>query len=259
MSASDADGLAARRARQTSLLRALRLLARLGMTEGIAGHITVRDPLLPDHYWVNPFVVDFTAVTASDLQLLGPTGEIVMGRGRLNPSVHPLHGELHRARPDLAAFVHSHSMHGKTWSSLGRLLDPITQDACAIYRRHGLYRNFRGLISEVEEGKEIAAAYGDNTGLILVNHGFLAGGRSVAEAVWWFVVMERAAQSQLMAEAVGKPILIDEEVARATGDILASVEYAEIQFENLYQSLFASPVPVSGGEERQPAEEEAGA
>ncbi|UED87489.1 class II aldolase/adducin family protein [Streptomyces profundus] len=240
MSASEAEPSAERLARQRSLLRGLRLLSRLGMTEGIAGHITVRDPDLPDHYWVNPFVVDFSAVTAADLQLFGPDGQIVQGEGRLNPSVHPLHGELHRARPDLAAFVHSHSMYGKTWSALGRLLDPITQDACAIYRRHAVYRNFRGLISEVEEGKEISAAYGDNTGLILVNHGFLAGGGSVEEAIWWFVVMERCAQSQLLAEAAGTPLLIDEEVARATGDTLASAEYAEIQFENLYLSLFGA-------------------
>ncbi|WP_067226744.1 class II aldolase/adducin family protein [Streptomyces sp. NBRC 109706] len=238
------EGVAARREQQLSLLRGLRLLAALGYTEGIAGHITVRDPILPDHYWVNPFGMDFGAITIDHLQLLGPDGDIALGGGRLNPSVHPLHGELHRARPDRASFVHSHSMYGKTWSALGRTLDPITQDACAIYRRHGVYRNFRGLISEVEEGKEIAAAYGDNIGLILVNHGFLAGGGSVAEAVWWFVVMERCAQSQLMAEAIGAPLLIAEEVARATGDILASREYAEIQFDNLYRSFHVPAAPL---------------
>jgi ribulose-5-phosphate 4-epimerase/fuculose-1-phosphate aldolase len=233
-----------RTAAQRSLLRALRVLARLGYSEGIAGHVTVRDPEYQDHYWVNPFCVDFTAVTADDLQLTGPNGEVVLGGGRTNPSVHPLHGELHRARPELAAFVHSHSMYGKTWSALGRLLDPITQDACALYERHAVHR-FRGLISEVEEGKEIAAALGGNIALVLANHGFIAGGHSVEEATWWFVVMERCARSQLLAEATGTPVLrIDEAVARETGAALASAEYARIQFDNLYRSLFLPYAPI---------------
>lgn len=232
------QGTTERKIRQLSLVRALRVLAKLGYAEGIAGHVSVRDPEQPDHYWVNPFCVDFTQVTTNDLQLIAPDGALVQGSGRLNPSVHPLHGEVHRARPDQLAFVHSHAMYGKTWSALGRLLDPITQDACAIYGRHGLYRNFRGLIAEVEEGKEIAAALGEHMGLIMVNHGFLTGGGSAEEATWWFIVMERCAQSQLAAEAAGKPALIDDDIAHATSDVLASAEYARIQFECLYQSLF---------------------
>lgn len=233
-----------RQARQLSLVRALRVLARLGLADGIAGHISVTDPELTDHYWVNPFCVDFTEITTADLQLIGPDGSLVRGTGRLNPSVHPLHGEAHRARPDLVAFVHSHALCGKAWSSLGRLLDPITQDACALYGRHGIYQNFRGLIAEVEEGEEIAAALDEHIGLIMVNHGFLTGGGSVEEAAWWFVVMERCAQAQLAAEAAGTPILIDKDVAKTTGDVLASPAYARIQFENLYRSLFTEMAPV---------------
>lgn len=233
-----------RQARRLSLVRALRLLSRLGLADGIAGHVSVTDPELADHYWVNPFCVDFTEVTTADLQLIGPDGSLVRGGGRLNPSVHPLHGEAHRARPELTAFVHTHSVYGKAWSALGRLLDPITQDACALYEKHGVYRNFRGLIAEVEEGKEIAGALGDHQGVIMVNHGFLTGGGSVEEAVWWFVVMDRCAQAQLAAEAAGTPQLIEHEVARATAAVLASAEYAVIQFENLYRSLFAEPLPV---------------
>jgi ribulose-5-phosphate 4-epimerase/fuculose-1-phosphate aldolase len=233
-----------RTVRQVGLVRALRVLARLGYADGIAGHVSVSDPELADHYWVNPFCVDFTTVTTADLQLIGPDGSLVQGAGRLNPSVHPLHGEAHRARPDQVAFVHSHALCGKTWSALGRLLDPITQDACAIYGRHGLYRNFRGLIAEVEEGKEIATALGEHMGLIMVNHGFLTSGGSVEEATWWFVVMERCAQSQLAAEAAGTPILIEDDIARATGAVLASAEYARVQFDNLHQQLFGETASV---------------
>ncbi|HET6481415.1 MAG TPA: class II aldolase/adducin family protein [Actinoplanes sp.] len=222
------------------LVAAIQLFARLGYGEGIAGHISVRDPQERDCYWVNPFGMDFYHVRVRDLLLVGPAGTVLTGAGRLNPSVDPLHGELHRNRPDLAAFAHTHSLYGKSFSALGRLLDPITQDACVLYRRHGLYANFRGLVNDRQEGKEVVEAMGDGTAVILQNHGFLAGGRSVAEAAWLFVVMERSAQSQLLADSAGTAIVIGDEIAAATGRDLSLQEYTELQFRNLYETTCLS-------------------
>jgi hypothetical protein len=40
------------------------------------GHITVKDPVLPDHYWMNPFAVHFSCITVSNLVLVGPDGMV---------------------------------------------------------------------------------------------------------------------------------------------------------------------------------------
>merc|ERR1711939_703913 len=45
-----------------------------GYAEGLSGHITVRDPVLPDHYWMNAIGVHFSAVTTSNLVLVSPDG-----------------------------------------------------------------------------------------------------------------------------------------------------------------------------------------
>jgi ribulose-5-phosphate 4-epimerase/fuculose-1-phosphate aldolase len=225
-----------RAALKDELVEAIQLFARMGYGEGIAGHISVRDPDGPDCYWVNPFGLDFHEVRVRDLLLVGPQGVVLSGRGALNPSVDPLHGELHRSRPDLAAFAHTHSLYGKAWSALGRPLDPITQDACALYGRHAVYGRYDGLVNDRQEGKEVVATLGNGTAVILQNHGFLTGGRSIAEAAWLFVVMERAAQVQLLAEAAGKPILIPHEVAEPAAATLSGLEYAELQFRNLHRS-----------------------
>ena len=50
--------------RKQRLAVAFRVFARLGYDEGAAGHITVRDPERPDHYWVNPAVKDFSSMRA---------------------------------------------------------------------------------------------------------------------------------------------------------------------------------------------------
>lgn len=36
---------------------AFRVFARKGFTEGTAGHISVRDPVQPDTFWINPYVL----------------------------------------------------------------------------------------------------------------------------------------------------------------------------------------------------------
>src|SRR6185312_1818376 len=127
-----------------------------------------------------------------------------------------IHSQVHASRPDVVAAAHSHSIYGKSWLALGRLLDPLTQDACAFYKDHALFDDYTGVVLDPEEGKRIGHALGDGKAVILRNHGLLTVGHSVDEAAWWFITMERSCQAQLLAEAAGTPILIRPEVAEKT-------------------------------------------
>ena len=69
------------------LAAAFRLFGKFGFSEGVAGHITARDPEFPDHFWVNPFAVDFSLIKASDLILRQPRRR--GRRGRLRRSTRP--------------------------------------------------------------------------------------------------------------------------------------------------------------------------
>ena len=85
------------------LAGAYRLFSRCGFDEGVAGHITCRDPELTDHFWVNPFAVDFSLITASDLILVNHHGEVVEGRWAVNAAAfahHPEQGALDDAGLD---------------------------------------------------------------------------------------------------------------------------------------------------------------
>src|ERR1700740_3292488 len=127
-----------RRHRTHRLAPAFRLFARYGFDEGVAGHITARDPERLDHFWVNPFGMHFAHIRASDLVMVDERGAVVEGNRPVNESAFAIHSRVHAARPDVVAAAHAHSFYGKTWSSLGRLLDPITQDVCAFYEDHSL-------------------------------------------------------------------------------------------------------------------------
>jgi ribulose-5-phosphate 4-epimerase/fuculose-1-phosphate aldolase len=223
--------------RKQRLAAGLRLFGAFGFEEGIAGHITARDPERLDHFWVNPFGRSFRHMHVSDLLLVDSDGVVVEGEGAVNTAAFAIHSALHAARPDVVAAAHSHSVHGKAWSSLGRLLDPITQDACAFYEDHSLFDDYTGVVVDPEEGKRIAHALDDNKAVILRNHGLLTVGHSVEEAVWWFVTMERSCQAQLLAEAVGAPISIDHEMARLTRSQVGAHVSGFVNFGPLYQHI----------------------
>ncbi|MBL4680668.1 MAG: class II aldolase/adducin family protein [Pseudomonadales bacterium] len=223
--------------RKQKLAAAFRLFGRFGFDEGVAGHITVRDPERTDHFWVNPFGVSFKQISVSDLILVNHDGEIVEGSGLLNGAAFAIHSQIHRELPHVTAAAHSHSLNGKAWSSLGRLLDPITQDACAFYNDHVLFSEFNGVVLELEEGKKIATALGHKKAAILQNHGLLTVGNTVDEAVWWFITMERSCQAQLLAEAAGKPIIIDDATAEKTHGTVGSPLAGQFSFKPLYDVI----------------------
>ncbi len=202
--------------RKQRLAASFRLFARNGFSTGVAGHITARDPQWSDRFWVNPLGVHFSQIRVSDLLLVDHKGDVVEGDGFLNGAAFAIHSELHKARPDVVAAAHAHSLYGKTWSTLGRLLDPISQDSCMFYDDHALFDDYTGVVLELSEGARIAAALGERRAVILQNHGFLTVGRTVESAAFSYVAMERAAQSQILAESIGSPRKLSAEVAERT-------------------------------------------
>jgi ribulose-5-phosphate 4-epimerase/fuculose-1-phosphate aldolase len=226
-----------RKHRKQRLAAAFRLFSRFGFDEGVAGHITARDPERLDHFWVNPFGMHFGQICASDLILVNHQGEVVEGKYPVNGAAFAIHSQVHRARPDVVAAAHAHSMYGKAWASLGRLLEPITQDACAFYEDHGLFAEFTGVVYETSEGERIAQALGNCKAAILRNHGLLTVGHTVEEAAWWFITMDRSCQAQLLAEAAGKPVEIDHASAVTTREQIGSHLAGWFQFQPMLSRI----------------------
>ena len=229
--------------RKQQLAAALRVFGKFGFSEGVAGHITARDPIKPDHFWVNPFGVSFNQMKVSDLILVNEEGEIVEGKHQLlNKAAFAIHSRIHIARPDVIAAAHSHSIYGKAWSCLGRHLDPLTQDACAFFEDHGIYDDYQGVVTDSSEGDQIAVALGDKKAAILMNHGLLTVGHSVEEAAWWFITMERSCQAQMAAEATGTKLhMISDEVARKTRDFELGFPIAGwFNYQPIWQDIIAA-------------------
>jgi hypothetical protein len=89
------------------LALAFRLFAKFGFEEGVAGHITLRDPVQPDHFWVNPLGRAFKQMRRSDLILVNGEGKVVEGGPNrlLNRAAYMIHHAVHVARPDVNCAV----------------------------------------------------------------------------------------------------------------------------------------------------------
>lgn len=224
--------------RKQKLAGALRIFGRFGFGEGVAGHITVRDPEFPDFFWVNPLGLSFRHMRVSDLILVNHEGDVVYGQHSVNRAAYVLHAAVHAARPDVVAAAHAHSVYGKSFSSLGRKLDMLTQDSCAFYEDHVVISEQGGaVVFDVDAGKEFASAFPSGKVAIHQNHGHFAVGSTVDEAVYWFVCFERCAQAQLMAEAAGTPKHIPNEYALYTRENAGNSIAGWMHFQPLWQEI----------------------
>jgi len=236
--------------------------SRKGFTEGMSGHISVRDPEFPHYIWMNPLRTHFGLMTAGDLICLDVhTGIVVGGNKRkiANAAGFLIHSEIHKARPDVHAVCHAHTMAGRAWSSFGRGLDMLNQDICYLYKNVAVYGSFGGIVFAQDEGRNIARSLGEKKVAILLNHGLLSTGSTVDEAGFLFGLLDRGCAIQLQVEAAraGDPSLVkhvvsDEEAAYVFK--MASEKnalYAEAQPDIEYEMALAGKGVIEQGVDDQ--------
>ncbi|KAF4124731.1 Ribulose-5-phosphate 4-epimerase/Fuculose-1-phosphate aldolase [Geosmithia morbida] len=217
---------------------AFRVFSREGYTEGISGHISVRDPEFEDRFWINPLGVHFGLLKASDMICVNLGGEVVGGNteGSINAAGFQIHSAVHRSRNDVHAICHTHSVHGRAWSAFAKPLEMINQDVCYFYKAHSVYSSYGGIANGSDEGERIARSLGDGKAVILKNHGLLTVGETVDEAAFLFCLMERSCKVQLLADTAGheKHIVSDSEAAY-NFEMASTPETLYTEFQPHYQ------------------------
>ena len=99
--------------RKQRLAATFRLFSRFGFDQGLAGHVTVRDPEFADRFWINPLSKHFSQIKVSDLQLVDHDGNILIGDKPINQAGFVIHSAIHAAHPEVIAAAHTHSTYGK--------------------------------------------------------------------------------------------------------------------------------------------------
>lgn len=238
------DPLLKRRWMLEHLAGAFRIFGRMGYSFGSAGHISIKDPVEPGTFWINPLNRHFSLIRVSDLVHVDMDCNILDdgNKAAVNAAGFSIHAAIHKARPDIASACHAHSVYGRAYSAFGKPLDMINQDVCIFHNRHSVFTNFGGIAFDAREGEEIAESIGEKgVACILQNHGLITVGGTVDEAAILFVYLEQCCQAQLLADAVTdpkkRPQIIAPETANYTLESSGDAEslYAEFQPDYEYE------------------------
>jgi ribulose-5-phosphate 4-epimerase/fuculose-1-phosphate aldolase len=174
---------------EQALAVAFRHLADVGFVENIAGHITWQLDGQSDML-VNPWGLWWQELTASDICVVDEEARVVRGRWDVTPAIH-IHTELHRIRPDARVVIHNHPYYVSLIAALGTLPELVHQTGSLFLDDMYLVENYDGEIDTPWRARELAEQVGSANLVILANHGVIATGRNLAEAVYRAVSIER--------------------------------------------------------------------
>lgn len=193
-----------------SMVEASRKLVATGLNQGTAGNISAR---AGDGFLITPTGIPADRMHPDDIARMGWDAETF--EGRMKPSSEwRLHRDILVHRPDIGAVVHTHSLYATVLSTLHRPILAVhymiaifngPEIRCTPYAPFGT----QALSDLILEG------LGDRHGVLLGNHGMVAVGRTLDQAMWRAEELETLAKMSYLAHAAGQPVILPgDEVAR---------------------------------------------
>jgi L-fuculose-phosphate aldolase len=187
------------------IVEAARRLSAMGLNPGRSGNLSAR---VEGGYLITPSGTPYDTMHPDDLVFLDAEG--TYGGGQRQPSTEwRLHRAMYAHRPDAGAVVHTHSPFATTLACLGRGIPPFHYEVafaggrdirCAPYATFGTQ----------ELSDHARAALEGRRACLLANHGAVALGNTVEDAVGLAEKVEALARLYWQALQIGEPILLGE-------------------------------------------------
>ena len=230
-------------ARRT-LIEAGMVLEHQGHGDMTRGHVSVRVPGQPGHFFMKPHSIGFGEITEANILTIDLDGEVVAGTAKRHSEVY-IHSEIFRARPDVQSVIHTHPTQSVALSATGRPMRAISQGG-AVFAGDNLpvYADTIYLIRTKEMGAGLARALGPHRAVLMRGHGVTMTGESLQQAVMLAMMLEEAARVQLLADAAGAGAdeYPPEDVARLR-DTLVRPDQATVNFDYLVRQAKAALRP----------------
>jgi L-fuculose-phosphate aldolase len=219
---------------RTALTHCALILADEKHESGLAGQITARGPA-PNTYWTLPLGLSFDEANDASWLLIDGDMRLIEGEGahgirEPNPATR-FHLWVYNSRPDVNAIVHTHPPAASALAAAECPLVVAHMDATPLFEDLVFLPEWPGLPTADKEGEIIATALGPHHAMLLAHHGLLTAGRSVQEAAFLAVFMERMAQLQINASTVGGVQAINPAEARRARDFLRTDRIMNITFD----------------------------
>jgi ribulose-5-phosphate 4-epimerase/fuculose-1-phosphate aldolase len=185
-----------------------RMIEYYGLNGSINNHVSCRVPGEPEHFLINPGGYLFSELCASSFVKAHLDGTILSHAptGMVNNAGYVLHSSILEARPDINSCVHLHSVNGVTIANQKEGLKAYCQEATRFVGKIGYY-DFSGFQSKMSEKEKFQNGIGNNTVLLMRNHGTVVCAPSVADAFTWTLNFERACAIQIATESTRSEVI----------------------------------------------------
>lgn len=187
---------------RAKLVHACRILAQEGQGDHIWGHVTARVPGRPDLLFMKPATIGLEEIGPDDVITVNLEGDKVDGRMPRHIEVF-IHTEIMRARPDVAAVVHTHPPHAIAFGALGRPLQPVGHEGAVFCDGLPVFSETSDLITDGARGRSVATSLGRHGGMLMRNHGIVTAAVTIEESVMKALFLEKACRTQLLCESCG--------------------------------------------------------
>lgn len=188
-------------------IEALAVLQRLdaqGLNRGSTGNLSLRAHA--GGFWITPTGMPADELGVADFVRLADDGRVL--EGEWEPSSEwPFHRAIYRARPDLGAVVHMHSPHATALACLRRPL-PAFHYMVAVAGGDDVPCTPYHLFGTEALSQAVGAAFAERQACLMANHGLVAGGATLAQALKVALEVEALCGIYLQALAVGEPALL---------------------------------------------------
>jgi len=180
------------------LVLACRILGANGHGDNIYGHVSAR--LDQSRILMKAHHVGLEEMSENDILILDLDGNVLGGSGKRHTE-YPIHTEIMRARPDVMAVVHTHPIHSVAFAARGLKLRPVGHEGNFFWPPEvPVFDEFTDLVRTREQGEAVARCLADRPGMFLRNHGIAVAERSLEWATCAAILLEKAAQVQLLAQ-----------------------------------------------------------
>ncbi|MDQ0589979.1 aldolase [Variovorax paradoxus] len=223
-----------------TLAYACRILAMTGQEAGLAGQISARSER-EGAYWTLRFGLGFDEATPDDFIEVDGDLNTLTGTGMPNPATR-FHLWVYRARPDVQSIIHTHSPWASALAAARQPLVIAQMDMTPLHEDCAFLPDWPGVPIADDEGVMISGALGSKRAIILAHHGYLTAGKTIQEATYLSVYLERAARMQIRAQAAfGALTPVDDSLAREAHDYLLKPSIVNSTFDYWCRQTHGAP------------------
>lgn len=174
------------------------VLVNEGLVQGTWGNVSMR--LTPRLMAITPTGSDYLAMKCEDIVLVDlETGE---ARGGKPSSERKLHIEIYKRRSEVQAIIHTHSMSASTVAAARREVPPILDDLAQIVGPSLRVADY-SLPGTAKMSKTVLRALRGRMAALMANHGAVALGRTMGEALTCARILEKGCRAFIEAEFLG--------------------------------------------------------